>query len=340
MQAGSFPVSWSAGGVFDASVDRLSPPPNSANGCSPLVAASRRRSGVLRIGRRLCRAARRLSRLAFPRAGRDKGRLGSNRPPEAALTEANVFTIPAGAPFLATLARALIEGEHVEGFPGGRGPLELASATIYLPTQRAAAALARALVEASGGTSLILPRIAPLGAFEPTRDELGLAEPEESLSVIAPPAVGELTRLMTLARLTRAWGEALSGAICRVEPDGRKVFDESEPPLVATSSGAGLRAGGRPRRADRRLHHRGRRPKTARQSRDRRFRSLLAHHPRFSKDRLRAMAGLAQRARPDRSRPARRASHRRRNSRPGEQDAARPDHHRRLEPEPIAPPRG
>jgi ATP-dependent helicase/nuclease subunit B len=91
------------------------------------------------------------------------------------------------------------------------------------------------LVEASGRTSLILPRIAPLGAFEPTRDELGLAEPDEIPSEAAPPAVGELTRLMTLARLTRAWGEALGGAICRVEADGRKVFDESERPLVATS---------------------------------------------------------------------------------------------------------
>jgi ATP-dependent helicase/nuclease subunit B len=103
-----------------------------------------------------------------------------------------------------------------------------------VPTQRAAAALGQALVEASGGASLILPRIAPLGAFEP-RDELGLAEPEDAVSEIAPPAVGELTRRMTLGRLTRAWGEALRGAICRVEADGRKVFDESEPPLVATS---------------------------------------------------------------------------------------------------------
>ncbi len=94
--------------------------------------------------------------------------------------------------------------------------------------------MARALVEASGGTSLILPRIAPLGAFEP-RDELGLAEPDEVLSEIAPDAVGELTRRMTLTSLTRAWGEALRGAICRVEADGRKVFDESEPALVATS---------------------------------------------------------------------------------------------------------
>lgn len=136
---------------------------------------------------------------------------------------------------MATLAHALIGGELVDGFPGAGGPLDLASATIYVPTQRAAAALARALLEASGGTSLILPRIAPLGAFEPTRDELGFAESDEISFDAAPPAVGELTRRMTLARLTRAWGEALRGAICRVEADGRKVYDESEPPLIATS---------------------------------------------------------------------------------------------------------
>ncbi len=128
-----------------------------------------------------------------------------------------------------------MDGRLVAGFPGAGGPLDLARATIYVPTRRAAASLARALVEASGGTSLILPRIAPLGAFEPTRDELGFAEPEEIASDAAPPAVGELTRRMTLARLTRAWGEALRGAICRVEADGRKVFDESEPALVAAS---------------------------------------------------------------------------------------------------------
>jgi ATP-dependent helicase/nuclease subunit B len=104
-----------------------------------------------------------------------------------------------------------------------------------VPTQRAVPALACALLEASGGTSLILPRIAPLGAFEPTRDELGLGESEALPSEIAPAAVGELTRRMTLARLTRAWGEALRGAIRRVEPDGGKVFDESERALVATS---------------------------------------------------------------------------------------------------------
>src|SRR5271167_3578086 len=78
-----------------------------------------------------------------------------------------VFTIPSGAPFLPTLSRALLDGALIEGFPGAGGQLALAEATIYVPTQRAAAALAEALVTASGRASLILPRIAPLGAFEP-----------------------------------------------------------------------------------------------------------------------------------------------------------------------------
>jgi len=129
----------------------------------------------------------------------------------------------------------LLEGSLIEDFPGAGGPLDLASATIYVPTQRAAQALTRALVEAGGRNSLILPRIAPLGVFEPTREELGLSEFEEPVEAIAPPAVGALTRRMALARLTRAWGEALRGAICRIDHAGHKVFDESEAPLVATS---------------------------------------------------------------------------------------------------------
>ena len=78
-----------------------------------------------------------------------------------------VFTIPSGAPFLPTLSRALLDGALIEGFPGAGGPMALADATIYVPTQRAAQALAKALLSASGGRSLLLPRIAPLGAFEP-----------------------------------------------------------------------------------------------------------------------------------------------------------------------------
>ena len=149
----------------------------------------------------------------------------------------NLFTIPAGAPFLATLARALLDGVLIPGFPGG-DPLALASATIYLPTRRAASAFADELVKAGGGASLILPRIAPLGAFEPTPDSAEAGEDPPAFE--ERPAVGDLARRMILARLTRAWGEALKGAVRRVDERGRLDFDTREQPLVATSPAQAL----------------------------------------------------------------------------------------------------
>jgi ATP-dependent helicase/nuclease subunit B len=50
-----------------------------------------------------------------------------------------------------------------------------------------------------------------------------------------PDAVSELTRRMILARLTRAWGLALRGAIARIDHDGQLLFHPNEAPLVAAS---------------------------------------------------------------------------------------------------------
>ena len=147
-----------------------------------------------------------------------------------------VFTIPSGAPFLPTLSRALLDGVLIDGFPGAGGPMALADATIYVPTQRAAQALAKALLSASGGRSLLLPRIAPLGAFEP--DETATIfdpEGEELPRAALPPAVGALTRRHALATLTRAWGKALKGAIRQADADGRLIVDPAEPALVAAT---------------------------------------------------------------------------------------------------------
>src|SRR6476469_3585974 len=81
-----------------------------------------------------------------------------------------VFNIPASAPFLPTLIEALRAGRVVPGFPAGSDPLELARATLYLPTRRAcrlAREEFRALLE---GEAAILPRIVPLGDID--EDEL------------------------------------------------------------------------------------------------------------------------------------------------------------------------
>src|SRR5271168_1758396 len=147
-----------------------------------------------------------------------------------------VFTIPSGAPFLPTLSRALLDGVLIEGFPGPGGAAALADATIYVPTQRAAQALARALLSASGARSLILPRIAPLGAFEPDDATTFFAvEGEEAPRPAVPSAVGALTRRHALATLTRAWGKALKGAIRQADADGRLIVDPAEAALVAAT---------------------------------------------------------------------------------------------------------
>ena len=144
--------------------------------------------------------------------------------------------ISSGAPFLPTLSRALLDGRLIEGFPSVGSPMALADATIYVPTQRAGQALANALLAASGAQSLLLPRIAPLGAFEP--DETATAfdpEGEEAPPAMIPPAVGVLSRRHALATLTRAWGKALKGAIRRADAEGRLVVDPAEPALIATT---------------------------------------------------------------------------------------------------------
>ena len=71
---------------------------------------------------------------------------------------ANVFTIAPGAPFLKTFANSLFDGRVIEGFSKNLGPLEMAEATIYVPTRRAARALA---VELARRDRLPLAAVAP-----------------------------------------------------------------------------------------------------------------------------------------------------------------------------------
>ena len=56
----------------------------------------------------------------------------------------NLFSIPAGAPFLAVLAEALLAGRFGKAHDPG-DPTALSRTTLYLPTQRAARALAAIL---------------------------------------------------------------------------------------------------------------------------------------------------------------------------------------------------
>ena len=102
----------------------------------------------------------------------------------------NVVSIPAGAPFLETLAGQLVDSPT------------RADDTVLLPTHRAGRALVEAFAEAAGGGTLLLPRILSLGELD--ADEIAIraeAEPGLADDLSLKPAIPALARRLLLARL-------------------------------------------------------------------------------------------------------------------------------------------
>jgi ATP-dependent helicase/nuclease subunit B len=157
---------------------------------------------------------------------------------ESFMQAANVFTIAPGAPFLQTFAAALLDGRVVAGYSSHLGPLEIADATIYVPTQRAARALAGELARAIKRPAALLPHILPLGALEAT--EISLAFEEAGLDGAYEPglaeAMGEIARRMQLAGLILTWARALNHAIVSVDAQGKYECDSRESFLVVATA--------------------------------------------------------------------------------------------------------
>lgn len=119
-----------------------------------------------------------------------------------------LFTIPPSAPFLPTLAAALVEGRLIAGFQPKDDPLRLADATVYLPTRRAARAFGSAILAALGTEATLLPRILPLGDVD--EDELAFTEAMESEEL--PPAITPMNRRLVLAQFVLRWARTLASS--------------------------------------------------------------------------------------------------------------------------------
>ncbi|HXX07084.1 MAG TPA: double-strand break repair protein AddB, partial [Pseudolabrys sp.] len=126
-------------------------------------------------------------------------------------TMPRVFNIPASVQFLPALIAALRDGRLVPGFPASRDPLELAWATLYLPTRRACRLAREVFLAELDGNAAVLPRIVALGDLD--EDEIIFAEAatmdlaEDALA--NPPAVGPLERRLMLAQLIAKWADSL-----------------------------------------------------------------------------------------------------------------------------------
>ena len=140
-------------------------------------------------------------------------------------TKPKIFTILASARFLPTLVDALLDGTLVPGFPASKDPLELAQATIYLPTRRAARLARDVFLEHTRTEAAILPRILAIGDID--EDEFAFADAAASELAAEllnlPPALSGLERAMPLAALILRWAQAIAP-----RADG-------EAPLVATN---------------------------------------------------------------------------------------------------------
>jgi len=124
----------------------------------------------------------------------------------------HVFNIPASAPFLPVLIDALRAGKLVAGFPVSNDPLELARATLYLPTRRACRLARDVFLDKLDGEAAILPRIIALGDLD--EDEIAFSEAATGALADAalrlPSTFGALERRLTLAELISKWAAAIT----------------------------------------------------------------------------------------------------------------------------------
>lgn len=120
-----------------------------------------------------------------------------------------VFSVPVSVPLLRTVIAALVDGRLVDGFEARSNPLNLAQATLYLPTRRAGRLAREIFLDELKTDAAILPRIVALGDID--EDELAFSESSEQFGGTAPldvpPPLDELERRLTLAHLVAAWAK-------------------------------------------------------------------------------------------------------------------------------------
>lgn len=153
----------------------------------------------------------------------------------AASHRRRLFTIPASAPFLATFAQALLDGAIIPGFPDRGDPLALSTATIYVPTRRAARALTAELTRLVTEPAIFLPRILPLGALDDFETGQIFTAESEAYDPDLPEAIGELDRRLALTRLIEAWSARITHAIVTMSDGGEPQMDGDEPFVVAAT---------------------------------------------------------------------------------------------------------
>ncbi len=132
----------------------------------------------------------------------------------------NLFNIPLGEPFFDILVDHLLSGNLIPSIHPTCDPLLLADTTIFVPTRRAARALAQVFGEKLGPKPAILPRIVPLGDPSDIEERAVLMEEPVAASADLPDAIPPLRRQLYLMQLIEAWRKAIRQTL--LQSQGRR----------------------------------------------------------------------------------------------------------------------
>lgn len=144
---------------------------------------------------------------------------------------ANIYTIPAGAPFLHTLARAMLDGDLPVTGGGKRGPLDLPSITLLLPTPRAVRAARDAFLEVAGARAMLMPIIRPISHGDEDAgfiSSLADGKPSSAAEFDLPPPIPPVQRTLTLMQLIMRWRDAQTS-----DPDMWRTGQRNTPAQAA-----------------------------------------------------------------------------------------------------------
>lgn len=134
---------------------------------------------------------------------------------------ANIFTVPAGAPFLTSLARAILNGDLPRAGGVKPDPLDLPRITLLLPTRRAARAAQDAFLQVAGARALLMPIMRPISQGDEDARvfaELSTLGASGLAALEAEPAITPMRRTLTLMLLVQRWCDAMAKAGEDVNP--------------------------------------------------------------------------------------------------------------------------
>ena len=132
------------------------------------------------------------------------------------LTESpKIYTISPMAPFLRILAKNIMEGRLIAGWPDKSSPYSLSDATIYMPTKRSADLLEIQLKSHAQCESLFLPKIISLGEIDEDGKIFSIDETIEGLFLGKGIAseISPLKRRLILTKLILTWSKKIVASL-------------------------------------------------------------------------------------------------------------------------------